>query len=240
MQDSSSDIPKYYRIAQDIITQIQSGVFKPGMPISSENVIISDYGVSNTTARKALHELEDQGWVARIKGKGTFVQEKKVRRSASRILSFTKNMLEEGRKPSTKVINIKKIKSSHSATISGRIYTIPGPLFALQRLRCGDNVPVMLETRYISARLCPGLDKKNMDQSLYDIYENEYGLHLSQIQQVLSVIELDDNRLKFFNLKKSVPAFKVEGASFCGKDIVLEIEESFYRGDQYQFTVTAF
>ena len=39
---------------------IQSGKLKPGTPVPSENEIIEKYQVSNTTARKALHELKKE------------------------------------------------------------------------------------------------------------------------------------------------------------------------------------
>jgi GntR family transcriptional regulator len=73
-----------------------------------------------------LQEMERQGWVHRIRGKGTFVREGKVRRSASRILSFTKNMLEEGRTPSTKLISIHLLKPTRSITINNRKHILKG------------------------------------------------------------------------------------------------------------------
>ena len=49
-----NNIPKYFQIAQNIINMIKSGHLLQGTQIPSENDIIKDYGVSNTTARKAL------------------------------------------------------------------------------------------------------------------------------------------------------------------------------------------
>ena len=80
---------------------IQHGEMCAGTAGPSENEIIEKYNVSNTTARKALHELEKAGWVTRVKGKGTFVRDNTVERSVNRIFGFTKNMIEAGRKPST-------------------------------------------------------------------------------------------------------------------------------------------
>jgi GntR family transcriptional regulator len=34
---------------------------------------------------------------------------------------------------------------------------------------------------------------------------------------------------------KPVPAFRVEGVSFCGKDLIIEMEDSVYRGDMSRF-----
>src|SRR5678816_4833014 len=95
---------------------IQSGTLPPGHPVPSENEHITQYQVSNTTARKALHELEKEGWVTRVKGKGTFVRDYTVVRAINRIFGFTKNMLEAGRKPSTKLTGFHLRNADHTRT----------------------------------------------------------------------------------------------------------------------------
>jgi len=83
MISDATNVPKYYQISQQIIAAIRSGRLKPGMQISSENEIIRKYGVSNTTARRSLQEIERTGWGTRIKGKGTFVRKRNVQCSAT-------------------------------------------------------------------------------------------------------------------------------------------------------------
>src|ERR1035438_9418766 len=90
--------PKYYQIRRKIVGSIQRGDLLPGAPVASENEIIEKYHVSNTTARKVLHEMEKEGWVTRVKGKGTFVRDFPVVRAINRIFGFTRNMIEAGRK----------------------------------------------------------------------------------------------------------------------------------------------
>lgn len=232
-------IPKYYQIAQNIIQMIQKGDLVPGDRIPSENEIIRKYKVSNTTARKALQKIEHDGWGTRVKGKGTFVRSNKVERSADKILSFTKNMLQTGHKPSTRLLGSKVLRTDYSAIINGRRYTIKSPVFKIHRLRFADNLPMMLETRYVSMFFCPEIDQKNLESSLYDIYEKDYKLQLKVVDQMLSVEMLGAEVKEFFDLTESIPAFRVEGVTFCEKEMILELEDSLYRGDQYRFAVKA-
>jgi GntR family transcriptional regulator len=239
MPEADYNLPKYFQISREVIALIQRGDLKPGSLAPSENEIIEKYKVSNTTARKSLHELEKAGWVTRVKGKGTFVKNYTVDRSIDRIFGFTKNMLEAGRKPSTKMIGFHLRKGNHTQVVNGREYTLKGPFCEIERLRCADGIPMMKETRYISLNLCPNIQRKNLERSLYEVYEREYGLHLIEINQVLSAIVLDGELLDVFELEKPVPAFRVEGVSFCGKDMILEMEDSCYRGDMYRFSAKA-
>lgn len=239
MDFKSTAIPKYYRISREIIERIRTGRLQPGARIPSENELIQEYGISNTTARKVLHEIEAGGWCARVKGKGTFVCEKSVHRSATRILAFTRNMLEAGFTPSTKVLDARRVESGYAATINGRRYVMRGPVYKIHRLRFADEVPMMIEVRYISLEFCPGIETRDFTGSLYEIYEKDYGLHLVEIQQMLSTVMLDGVTQGFFDLRRPVPAFRVEGVTFCGREMVLEMEDSIYRGDMYRFSVRA-
>ena len=76
---------KYIEIYLDIIKSIKEGELLPGDKIPSENALINKYNVSNTTARKCLHEIELRGWAVRIKGKGTFVLNRTEDKHVTRI-----------------------------------------------------------------------------------------------------------------------------------------------------------
>lgn len=236
---SKPEVPKYYQISQEIIEKIRSGQLQPGMKIPSENEIIRTYDVSNTTARRSLQELEAAGWGVRIKGKGTFVREKNVQRSATRILGFSRNMVESGIEPSTRVLDARQVNQSYSATINGRLYTMPAPFFKIHRLRFGGDVPMMIEVRYISLEFCPGIEEQDFTGSLYDIYEKRYHQPLVKVDQMLSTIMIDASTQRFFDVTEPMPAFRVEGVTFCGKEMILEMEDSVYRGDKYRFSVCA-
>lgn len=239
MVTESYSPPKYFQISREVVAMIQSGALTPGAPVPSENEIIEKYQVSNTTARKALHELEKEGWVTRVKGKGTFVRDLTVVRAINRIFGFTRNMIEAGRKPTTKLIGFHLRNADHTQTINGREFTLKGPFCEIERIRYADSIPMMKETRYLSLGLCPDIHRRNLEQSLYRVFEKDYGIHLTEINQMLSAVLLEGEALKPFNVNKPIPAFRVEGASFCGKDLIIEMEDAIYRGDMYRFAAKA-
>ena len=232
-------LPKYYRISQEIVRRIQQGDLQPGMQVPSENQIIDRYGVSNTTARKALMEIERSGWAVRIKGRGTFVRSGSVLRSASKILSFTRNMVESGLRPSTRVLERGVAEEGYAEVINGRRYAMQGPVYRIRRLRFGDGVPMLLEVRYISLELCPGIADDLLEGSLYQLYEGKYGHQLVEIHQMLSSLIIDAGYARYFENPSPIPGFQVDGATFCAKELILEMERSVYRGDKYSFAVRA-
>ena len=240
MVEQPDFLPKYYQISLEIMEMIRTGEILPGARIPSENDIIRDYRVSNTTARKVLGEIERAGWVTKIKGKGTFVKSSGIiNRSANKILSFTKNMRQAGLIPKTRLLEKKIIRAGKHTTVSGRTYAIKNPVCKITRLRMADDTAMMIEERYISLDFCPGIEKENLEGSLYDLYRDYYKLQISQIDQSLQAIIIPDELHAHFRVDHAIPGFQVHGVTFCGRELVLEIEDSIYRGDRYHFTVQA-
>ncbi len=64
---------KWQAIRKHIVSEITSGNYLPGDAIPSENYICDIVGVSRTTVRQAFKELENEGLIYRVKGKGTFL-----------------------------------------------------------------------------------------------------------------------------------------------------------------------
>ena len=231
--------PKYFQISRELIGRIQRGELAPGSLIPSENELIAHHQISNTTARKVLNELERGGWATRVKGKGTFVRDFAVVRAINRIFGFTRNMTEVGREPATKLLGFHLRDRDHTQVVNGKEFTLKGPFYEIERLRLADGIPMMKETRFISHSLCPDIHRKNLEQSLYTIFKRDYGIELTEINQMLSAVMLEREWLKIFQIGKSVPAFRVEGVSFANKDIIVEMEDSIYRGDMYRFAAKA-
>jgi GntR family transcriptional regulator len=148
-------------------------------------------------------------------------------------------MIESGCKPYTKVLDARTIAHEYTATINGRRYTIPAPLFKIHRLRFGNDVPMMIEVRYISLKYCPNIEKQDFTGSLYEMFETQYHLPPVEVNQMLSTIIIDSSTQRFFDVSEPIPAFRVEGVTFCGKEMILEMEDSIYRGDKYRFSVCA-
>lgn len=232
-------LPKYLLITNEIISLIQSSKLAPGDKIPSENEIIKNYQVSNTTARKVLQEIEKGGYVEKVQGKGTFVKDFVIGRNASKILSFTKNMKDQGLTPTTKLLDKELIDEDISVTVGGKVYIIKKPVLKIHRLRLANDIPMMHEIRYISMKYCPESQNANLEDSLYNIYQEECKLTISSIEQDLSAIFLDDETKQLFKVTDDIPGMLVDGVSFCGKGKVLEGERSIYRADKYKFSVMA-
>lgn len=73
MKDNGKALPKYAQLKQEILSWIHSGELKPEQQMPTENEVAERFGLSRQTVRQAFGELEQDGWLHRVQGKGTFV-----------------------------------------------------------------------------------------------------------------------------------------------------------------------
>lgn len=101
-QRTKESLPKYRQVEEDLRYKILLGHWKPGDQILTEKELCRTYHVSRITVRKAIHELENAGYLFSQSGKGTFVtdwQESLAERTT--LKSFTNEMQELGKKAIT-------------------------------------------------------------------------------------------------------------------------------------------
>lgn len=70
---SSSMTPIYEQIVLQIRSQILDSTLEPGRQLPSVRAVARDYHISALTVKKAYDQLESEGLVTTVHGKGTYV-----------------------------------------------------------------------------------------------------------------------------------------------------------------------
>jgi multiple sugar transport system substrate-binding protein len=73
--DKSVPIPLYYQLKEMIKKKIESGEFKPGDRLPTEQELCEMFSISRTPVRQALTELTHEGILYRRPGLGTFISD---------------------------------------------------------------------------------------------------------------------------------------------------------------------
>src|SRR3990170_1898698 len=60
-------------VREDLVRRIEAGEWRPSERLPSEPDLAASLGVSRATLRDALRSLEEDGFVTRVQGSGTFV-----------------------------------------------------------------------------------------------------------------------------------------------------------------------
>ena len=66
--------PIYTQITDGFRDQILAGILRPGDKMPSVRELATELTINPNTIQRAYRELENQGWIASVPGKGSFVQ----------------------------------------------------------------------------------------------------------------------------------------------------------------------
>ncbi|MCI6693292.1 MULTISPECIES: GntR family transcriptional regulator [unclassified Clostridium] len=92
---NSSQVPLYEQIESQIKNQIVNMMLKPGEPLPSIRTLAKELKVSIITTKRAYEELEKEGFIKTVVGKGTFVAEANNERLREVAMYEIENKLEE-------------------------------------------------------------------------------------------------------------------------------------------------
>ena len=76
---NSSDKPIYEQITTQMKNLIMSGQLKEGMPLPSMRTLAKEQRISVITTKRAYEDLERDGFISTVVGKGSFVKAADVR-----------------------------------------------------------------------------------------------------------------------------------------------------------------
>ncbi|PRX32478.1 GntR family transcriptional regulator [Orenia metallireducens] len=231
--DESSPIPLYYQLENIIRRRIEIGEYKPGERIPSLNQLNEEFNLSKVTISKAVANLIEEGILYRERGQGTFVSEEKVK-DFSETTGFTETMIEEGRKPSTKVIS-QDLVSPSELICDKLMINDKQKVILTVRIRIADEIPVAFEKSYIPYAVAPKL--LELDLSKDSIYQHlrEEGYSLNKTIQEIEAIEADKELSDLLEVKRGKAILKRKRLTFSNGNPV-EFSFSFYPGDRYVIT----
>lgn len=88
---NSSGRPIYEQITSQIKNMIITGILQPGTPLPSMRILAKELHISVITTKRAYNDLEQEGFIETVTGKGSFV----AKRDAALIRESSLRMAEE-------------------------------------------------------------------------------------------------------------------------------------------------
>lgn len=230
--------PLYDQLVDVLREKIETEL-EPGDLLPSERELSERYGLSRTTVRLALAELESLGLIVRKHGKGTFVSD--MKREATDLAgtySFSEQMRELGRTPRTELLEFATREATKSVADHLRI-RLGEKVHLMRRLRIADDMPVMVERTYLPASEFVGLSASEVvGKSLYAVMEQDYHqkIRLAEEEMFASLARKDDAAL--LDIAEGAPVLQLSRHTYNDRNLVIEYTHSVARGDQFKYKVT--
>lgn len=230
-------MPLYMVIYEELRAKIADKTYPVGSYFPSETELQDIYNVSRITVRRALGDLEHDGFIKRIKGKGTVVLPKKKYSDLYRLTGFTENAKENGDEATS--IILKCEVQPASVSVATFLHIEPNEdVYYLKRLKLlNGRISGIFET-YISQRFGFVIDtnKFGAKTSLYDFYE-ECGVHIAEGEETIEAIMATPQLKKEMYLEKDEPIFYRERVTYNDMNIPIEYSRNYYKANGYKYVV---
>lgn len=223
----------------DILREKIENEMEPGDLLPSERELSERYGLSRTTVRLALKELETLGLIMRKHGKGTYVLDLSGgAMDLTTNYSFTEQMREAGREPRTVDLEFQTREATKS--VADRMgLSVGDKVIYVRRLRLADGIPMMVERTYVPEASFPGLTEEALaGKSLYAIIENDYHqkIHVAEEEFFASVARKEDADV--LRVSEGAPVLQLSRVTYNDLGSVIEFTHSVARADQFKYRIS--
>jgi GntR family transcriptional regulator len=235
--DQRSPVPLHLQFKQILLERFENNEFPLGQPIPAEVDLAKDYQISRATVRRAMTEMEHDGYIHRIPGKGTFVLRARIKRGLTRMSSFTDDMRERGQKVISRLLD-SGLKQP-PAYISEQFNTQPDePLPYIYRLRLADDLPIVLSISYIKlpAGLSISAEELHDCISLWSLLDRK-GLRPIESDNIIEAVLANEERAALLDVPVGSALLQVEGMAYTVNHIPVEYSQIVSSGERYKYSV---
>ena len=226
---------KYLKIYNIIANKIENKEYEPNDKLPSEKELMDEYEVSRDTVRKSLNMLEQNGYIQKNKGKGSFVLDiNKFNFPVSGVVSFKELSRKLGRKIETKVENLDCIYPNRNVKVSLELGN-EDKVWHLTRSRAIDGEKVILDKDYIAQKFVENLTEEICRDSLYEYFENVLGLRIAYAKKEITVQNVTEEDKKYLDMKGFEMIVVVKSYTYLDDTSLFQYTESRHRPDKFVF-----
>ena len=221
--------PKYLQVKDMILEYIADKA--PGTAIPSEREISNTYDASRMTIRRAIEELVEDGYLYREPNVGTYVAERRKKRTVSPV------MLDDARKSN---ITYKMLYFNTYFDLKGEELINDNlgmkdgeTAVRIVRLMQDGETAICIEDIYISRALLPNRDFADIGQYLdFDRYIEEGGISETFIPTIVPT-----QYAKLLNIKINTPIIRIDNLISKANGQPFIFVQSYYNPDKKKIMI---
>jgi GntR family transcriptional regulator len=227
--------PLYVQIKDTLRAHILDSTYPPHSQMPSEHELCAMFAVSRITVRQALGDLQKEGLVFKLHGKGTFVSKPKAFQNVTSLQGFAEAMTSMGYEIVNQLRSFRIAKAG--SRVAARLHLPEGaPVTEIHRVRLLNREPVSLELTWVPEALgkrLAGADLATRD--IFLILENDCGVPLGHADISIDAILADDDIVDALRVEEGSPVLRVERLTHDASGTPIDYEHLYFRGDAFQY-----
>ncbi|MED4206478.1 trehalose operon repressor [Neobacillus mesonae] len=227
---------KYLTIYNTLVEQIKNGAIQPQSLLPSEHELTDQFQTSRETIRKALNLLSQNGYIQKVRGKGSIVIDiTKFDFPVSGLVSFKELADKMESKPKTNVHELSLIiKPDHFIRQQLQL-TAKDQVWKVIRTREIGGNKIILDKDFLNKKYVPSLTEEICENSIYEYLENELNLNISFAKKEIVVEEPTSEDRELLNLEGFHNVVVIKSYVFLEDASLFQYTESRHRPDKFRF-----
>ncbi|MEX0380068.1 trehalose operon repressor [Leuconostoc sp. MS02] len=223
---------KYQIIHDELLKQINDGKYPEDTKLPSDFALMNRYHVARETSRKAVAMLVDEGYVMRIKGRGTFVINQNR-------YSFPISHVESYRELAARLnfnerTQLDAISDKDVPLVFDYGGQMPLPATEIVRIRYLDNEPVIIDRDYVLKDVVPEIKSLSTSLSLFELFEQKLGLVISYAKKTITIETANTLDRQLMSLTEPMSIVVIRSETFLNDGRIVSFTESRHRGDRFK------
>ncbi len=230
-----SPVPLHAQLREIVRERIRDGSYAIHARLPAESEMSSLFGVSRITVRQALGDLQKEGVIFKVAGKGSFVSRPKPFQQLTALEGFGEAMSRQGYEIYNDVVGHTLVAAD--ADVAQRLGVAEGEAVSeIRRVRHLNRAPVSLEITYLPRQI--GERLRHADLARRDIFlilENDYGIPLGHADVRIDAILADDATAAALQVAPGSALLRLERLTHTADGAPLDFEYLYFRGDAFQY-----
>jgi GntR family transcriptional regulator len=230
-----SPVPLYTQVKENLRERILDGSYPAHAKLPAESELSTIFGVSRITVRQALSDLQKEGVIFKIPGKGTFVAKPKAFQQLTQLEGFGEAMSRMGYEIYNQVTSHKIIAAPPH--VAQQLKLPPGSdVTEIKRVRHLNREPVSLEVTYLPPDIGERLLREDLaSRDVFLILENDYGIALGRADLQVDAILADETLAHALRVEQGSAVLRIERLTHRADGTPLDFEYLYFRGDAFQY-----
>jgi GntR family transcriptional regulator len=227
--------PLYSQIREVLRAAILDGSYPPHAQVPSESELMVQHGVSRITVRQALADLQNEGLIFKVHGKGSFVSKPKAFQNVTRLQGFAEAMAPLGYETFSKVLALRtavappKVSEAFGIAPKSR-------LTQLTRLRFLNREPISVDVSWFTLEVGERLAKADLaSRDVFAVLENDLGIALGHADIQIEAALVDEAHHKHLKLEPGSPVMQIQRLTYSASGQPVDFEHLYFRGDSFQY-----